>query len=66
MRLNTHLGAGVAMSTERIQDPKGAKTIILSIKATTGATLAISRHDIKVVRITNAHTGRLRIDVDAT
>ena len=30
MRLNTHLGAGGAMSTGRIQDPKGAKTVILS------------------------------------
>jgi len=30
LSLNTHLGAGGAMSTGRVQDPEGAKTIILS------------------------------------
>ena len=30
--LNNHLGAAGAMSTGRVQDPEGAKTIILSFK----------------------------------
>jgi hypothetical protein len=65
MRLNTHLGSGGAMSTGRIQDPEGAKTIILSFKTTAGAALAISRHNIKLICFADVTTGRLRVDADA-
>ena len=66
MRLNTHLGAGRAMSTGRIHDPEGAKTLILSFKTATGAALAISRQNIKLVCFADVTTGRLRVDADAT
>ena len=65
LRLNTHLGAGGAMSTRRIQDPEGAKTIILSFKTTAGATMAISRMNIKLICFVDVLTERLRVDADA-
>ncbi len=43
LRLNAHLGAGGAMSTERIHDPEGAKKVILSFKTSAEAAMAISR-----------------------
>ena len=66
MRLNTHLGAGGAMSTRRIQDLEGAKTVILSFKTSAGAALAISRQNIKLTCFADIATGRFRVDADAT
>jgi hypothetical protein len=54
------------MSTGRIQDPEGAKTIILSFKTTTEAALAISRQNIRLICFADVTTGRLRVDADAT
>jgi hypothetical protein len=34
IRINTHLGAGGVMTQVRIQDPEGAKTIVISFKTT--------------------------------
>jgi len=65
MRLNTYLGEGEAMSTGRIQDPEAAKTVIRSFKTTTGAALAISRQDIKLICFADVTTERLRVDADA-
>ena len=66
LRLNTHLGAGGAMSTRRIQDPEGAKTIILSFKTSPGVALAISQHNIKLTCFADVLSGRLRVDTYAT
>ena len=54
------------MSTGRIQDPEGAKRVILSFKTATRATLAISRHNIKLVCFADLTTGRLRVDAYTT
>jgi len=66
LRLNTHLGAGGAMSTGRIHDPEGTKPVILSFKTVAGAALAISRHNIQLICFADVTTGRLRIDAGAT
>jgi hypothetical protein len=54
------------MSTGRIKDPEGAKTVIMSFKTVAGAALAISRYNIKLVYFADVTTGRLRVDADAT
>ena len=54
------------MSTGRIQDPEGAKTVILSFKTVAGVALAISRKNIKLIRFAEVRTGRLRVDAYAT
>ncbi len=54
------------MSTRRIQDPVGAKAIILSFKIDARAALAISRLNIKLVCFADVQTGRLRVDANAT
>jgi len=66
LSLNTHLGAGGAMSTGRVQDPEGAKTIILSYKTAAGAVTTISRQNLKIVCFGDTHTGRLRVDTHTT
>ena len=66
LRLNTHLGAREAMSTGRIQDPEGAKTVILSFKTAAGAARAISRQNIKLICFADVITGSLRVVADAT
>ena len=66
LSLNAHLGAAGAMSTGRIQDPEGAKTIILSYKTATGAVDAIQRQTVKIVCFTDNDTGRLNVDIPAT
>ena len=65
MSLNIHLGARGAMSTGRVQDPEGAKTIILSSKAAAGATVAIHGKNLKIVYFTDTQTGRLNVDKEA-
>jgi hypothetical protein len=70
LSLNTHLGARGAMSTGRVQDPEGAKTIILSYKTATRAVAAIQRQNLKIVCFidthTHTHTSRLMVDTPAT
>ena len=53
LSLHDHLGAGGAMSTGRVQDPEGAKTIIHSYKTATGAVAAIHRQNFKIVCFTD-------------
>jgi len=66
LSLNEHLGAAGAMSTGRVQDPEGAKTIILTYKTAAGAVAAIQRQTLKIVCFTDRDTGRLRVDIPAT
>jgi len=54
------------MSTGRVQDPEGAKTIILSYKTAARAVAAIQRQNLKIVCFTDSHTGMLRVDNPAT
>ena len=54
------------MSTGRIHDPEGAKTVILSFNIAAGAAMAISRNNIKLICFADVTIGRLRVDADAT
>ena len=54
------------MSTGRVHDPEGAKTIILSYKTAAGAVAAIQRQKIKIVCFTDTNTCRLRVDTPTT
>ena len=49
MRINSHLGAGGVMTSVRIQDPEGAKTVIISFKTATRAVATIHKHTYKIV-----------------
>ena len=62
MRINSHLGARRVMTLERIQDPKGAKTVIISFKTTSRAMATIHRQTDKIVCFKDALGGRLRVD----
>jgi len=66
MRINSHLGAGGVMTPGSMQDPKGAKAVIISFKTTTRAVEAIHRQTYEVVFFKDATRGRLRVDVAAT
>jgi hypothetical protein len=65
-RINTHLGATGVMTPCRIQDPEGAKTVVVSFKTTTGAIIAVQRHTFKIVYFRDPDNGRLRVDSAAT
>jgi hypothetical protein len=54
------------MSTGRVQDPEGAKTIILSYKIVACAVATIHRQNLKIVRFVDNNTGRLGVDKHAT
>ena len=49
LRVNHRLGAGGAMKLGRIQDPEGAKTIVVSYKTAPRAAAAISKLIFKIV-----------------
>jgi hypothetical protein len=61
LRVNTHLGAGGAMTPGRIQDPEGAKLIVVSYKTAAGAAAAISRQTFKIICTADTKTGRLSV-----
>jgi hypothetical protein len=54
------------MSTGRIQDPEGAKRIILFYKTTAGAATVISRQNMKIAFFSDTHTGKLKVEKNAT
>ena len=54
------------MTPDRIQDPEGAKTMVIYIKTTAGAILAAQRQTYKIVCFRDAISGRLKVDQDAT
>ena len=62
MALNKHMGAEGAMSPGRVQDPKGAKIIVLSCKTAAGAVATVIKHMFVITCFTEAETGRLRLD----
>jgi hypothetical protein len=66
LRLNTHLGAEGIMTPGRIQDPEGAKTIVVSFKSAVGAITTIQRQTLRFVCYSNTNIGRLKIDMAST
>ena len=66
LRVNTHLEAGGLMTPGRIQDPEGAKNVIISFKTTAGAEAAIHRQTFKIGCFKDTPRGRLRVDTQAT
>ncbi len=50
----------------RIQDPEGAKAIVITFKTTTGAIAAIQRHTLRFVYFVDKESGRLMTDTTAT
>jgi len=54
------------MTPRRIQDPEGAKTVVVSFKTTAGAVAAIHKQTYKIVCFGDAAGGRLRVDTAAT
>ncbi len=54
------------MSTGGIQNPEGAKAIILAYKKAAEATIGVARQNLKIVRFANTQTGRLLVDKKAT
>ncbi len=66
IRISTHLGAAGVMTPGRIQDPEGAKTVVVSFKTAAGAILAVQRQAYKIVCFRDIDSGRLRVDTSAT
>jgi hypothetical protein len=54
------------MTKERIQDPEGAKNIVVSFMTAAGAAAAVSRHHFKIVCFADPMSGMLKVDKDAT
>jgi len=54
------------MTPGRIQDPEGAKTIVVSFKTTTGAIIAVQCQTLKIVCFRDPDNGRLRVDTTST
>ncbi len=54
------------MTPGRIQDPEGAKTVVVSFKTAAGAILAVQRQTFKIVSFKDPNNGRLRVDTAAT
>ncbi len=59
LRLNTHLGAGGAITQGRIQDPEGAKIIVISFKSATRSIAVTHRQTLKFVCFADTDSGRL-------
>ncbi len=66
LELNNHLGAEEVMSLGRVQDPKGAKTIVLNYKTVAGAMSAVIKHMLISARFTKEDTKRMRQDPTLT
>ncbi len=54
------------MSLGRVQDPEGAKTVVISFNTTAGAVLAVIKRRFLITCYTEANTGRLRLDPTLT
>ena len=62
LELNYHLGAEGVMSTGRIQDPEGAKHLVISYQTAAGAIATISMHKFPIMTYKDALTGKLKVD----
>jgi hypothetical protein len=50
----------------RVQDPEGAKTIVLNYKLAAGAIVAMVKHMFLLTCYNEKHTGRMRLDAALT
>jgi len=50
------------MSPRRVQDPEGAKTVVISFNTVTKAVVAVIKRRFLITCYTEAETGRLRLD----
>jgi hypothetical protein len=50
------------MTPGRIQDPEGAKAVVVSFKIAAGAILAVRRQPYKIACFEDIDIGRLRVD----
>jgi len=66
LRINSHLGTGGYMTPGRIQDPKGAKIVVVSIKTSVGAILAVHRQTYKIVCFQASVGGCFGVDTPTT
>jgi hypothetical protein len=66
LALNTHMGVERALSKRRLQDPEGAKLVVLNYKTTAGAADAILKHKFQITGYAKTYTKRLRIDLALT
>ena len=60
--LNKHIGAEGAMSSDRVQDPEGAKTVVISYATTAGATTTVIKRMFQITCYIEPYTTRLRVD----
>jgi hypothetical protein len=51
------------MTSGRIQDPEGAKTIVVSFKTVAGTITSIQRQTLRIVCFSDKDNGRVRIDM---
>ncbi len=54
------------MSPGRVQDPEGAKLLLISYASTAGATAALIKRRFEIIYYTKPDTGRLRVDPSLT
>ncbi len=54
------------MTPGRIQDPEGAKIMVIFFKTTPGAISAVQRQTFKIVCFRDAINDRLKVDMDST
>ena len=54
------------MSPGQVQDPKGAKTIVLSYKTTAGVVAGVVKHMFLLTCDTEEHPGRMHLDATLT
>jgi hypothetical protein len=66
LELNYHLGAEGIISTGRIQDPEGAKHLVISYQTAAGVIAAISKHKFSIMTYKDALTGKLKVDENMT
>jgi hypothetical protein len=61
-----HLGAERTMSPGRVQDPEGAKTIVINFNTAAKAVASEVKRRFLITCYTEADTGRLRLDPTLT
>ena len=61
-----HLGAKGAMSPGRVQDPEGAKTVVISFNTAAGAVATVVKRRFLITCYTETDTGRIRMDPSLT
>ena len=62
LALNYHLGAGGVMSLGRIQDPEGAKQLVILYQTAAGAAATIIKGRFSLMTYKDALTGKLKVE----